>query len=159
MQNDRFFLLLYYSFLCNFTSIYVFFLEICKKYIKYALKFLLKLLLTISLWRIIPISYVVYFYFTLYFIEGARKKEFRSAKFCAANASLSSDIFICVCVCILAERFCIIGKFGGLSYDTKTFTDAKVFWIRFANFSRVDVFPVRRIADAVPAGLNDFLSI
>lgn len=87
------------------------------------------------------------------------KKEFRSAKFCAANASLSSDIFICVCVCILAERFCIIGKFGGLSYDTKTFTNAKVFWIRFANFSRVDVFPVRRIADAVPAGLNDFLSI
>ncbi len=77
MQNDRFFLLLYYSFLCNFTSIYVFFLEICKKYIKYALKFLLKLLLTISLWRIIPISYAVYFYFTLYFIEGARKKESR----------------------------------------------------------------------------------
>ena len=35
------------------------------------------------------------------------------------NASLSSDNFLCVCVCILAEHFCIIGKFGGLSYDTK----------------------------------------
>lgn len=54
MQNDSLLPLLYYSFLCNFTSIYVFFLSICKKYIKYALHFLLKLLLTIHLWRMLP---------------------------------------------------------------------------------------------------------
>ncbi len=54
MQNDSLLPLLYYSFLCNFTSIYVFFLSICKKYIKYALHFLLKLLLTIHLWRMFP---------------------------------------------------------------------------------------------------------
>lgn len=54
MQNDSLLPFLYYSFLCNFTSIYVFFLSICKKYIKYALHFLLKLLLTIHLWRMLP---------------------------------------------------------------------------------------------------------
>ena len=44
-------------------------------------------------------------------------KESCEAGFCAANASLLSDKFLCVCVRILAERFYIIGKFVELSYD------------------------------------------
>ena len=52
-------------------------------------------------------------------MRGNDKKESCFAGFCAANASLSSDNFLCVCVCIPAEHFCIIGKFGGLSYDIK----------------------------------------
>ena len=53
---------------------------------------------------------------------GGRGTDFQSERgrsFGAVNVSLSSDNFLCVYVCIPAECFCITGKFGGLSCDTK----------------------------------------
>lgn len=73
IQNDSLLPLLYYSFLCNFTSIYVFFLSICKKYIKYALHFLLKLLLTIHLWRMLAAFYY-------HFLSSIIKRRFSKFK-------------------------------------------------------------------------------